>query len=84
MKRSTDRILTTHVGSLARPTRQLELLFAKELGKAYDAAEFAESTRSAVADVVARQVGCGIDIVCDGEQGKACFVEYAAAGHTGF
>ncbi len=40
MKRSTDRILTTHVGSLARPPGQLQLLFAKERGEPYDPSEF--------------------------------------------
>ena len=66
MKRSTDRILTTHVGSLARPDRQLELLFAKERGQPYDADEFETSTRQAVDQIVSRQAELGIDVVCDG------------------
>jgi len=84
MKCSSNRILTTHVGSLARPDRQLELLFAKERGESYDTAEFEESTRSAVDGIVARQVECGIDVVCDGEQGKASFITYAAERLAGF
>ncbi len=84
MKRSSDRILTTHVGSLARPDRQLELLFAKERGEPYDLAEFEASTRAAVGGIVARQAECGIDVVCDGEQGKASFITYAAERLAGF
>ncbi len=84
MKRSTDRILTTHVGSLARPERQLKLLFAKERGEDYDTAEFEESTRQAVDGIVAGQVKAGIDIVCDGEQGKSSFLTYIAERLSGF
>ncbi|MCA9231831.1 MAG: cobalamin-independent methionine synthase II family protein [Planctomycetales bacterium] len=84
MLRSTDRILTTHVGSLARPRSQLELLFAKERGEPYDAEQFAASTRQAVDDIVAGQVKAGIDIVCDGEQGKSSFLTYITERLTGF
>jgi 5-methyltetrahydropteroyltriglutamate--homocysteine methyltransferase len=84
MKRSTNRILTTHVGSLARPERQLELLFAKEHGEPYDASEFEQSTKLAVDQIVVRQDECGIDVVCDGEQGKASFITYAAERLAGF
>lgn len=84
MKRSTDRILTTHVGSLARPDRQLEFLFAKERGEKYDATEFEESTQQAVNDIVAGQVDAGIDVVCDGEQGKSSFLTYIAERLDGF
>ncbi len=84
MKRSSHRILSTHVGSLARPDRQLELLFAKERCEPYDLAEFEASTRAAVGGIVARQAECGIDVVCDGEQGKASFITYAAERLAGF
>jgi len=84
MKRSSDRILTTHVGSLARPRRQLELLFAKERGQSYDAAEFEASTRQAVEQVVAGQTAAGIDVVCDGEQGKSSFLTYISERLGGF
>ena len=84
MKRSTDRILTTHVGSLARPDGQLKLLFAKERGEPYDQAEFESSTRQAVDDIVAGQVKSGIDIVCDGEQGKSSFLTYITERLAGF
>lgn len=84
MLHSTDRILTTHVGSLARPDRQLELLFAKERGQALDADALATSTQQAVDRIVGLQADAGIDVVCDGEQGKASFVTYAAERLTGF
>ena len=66
MKHSTDRILTTHVGSLARPRNVLDLLRAKERGDAFDAALFESSVHDAVAEIVARQAEAGIDVVCDG------------------
>ncbi len=84
MKRSTDRILTTHVGSLARPAGQLKLLFAKERGESFDQAEFESSTRQAVDQIVAGQVKAGIDIVCDGEQGKSSFLTYITERLAGF
>ena len=84
MKRSTDRILTTHVGSLARPTRQLELLFAKERGEALDPGEFESSTAGAVDGIVASQIEAGIDVINDGEQSKASFLTYIAERLGGF
>ncbi|MCP4176015.1 MAG: cobalamin-independent methionine synthase II family protein [Fuerstiella sp.] len=84
MKRSTEKLLTTHVGSLARPDRQLALLFAKERGEAYEIAEFEASTRQAVDDIVKGQVKAGIDVVCDGEQGKSSFLTYIAERLEGF
>ncbi|MBP90124.1 MAG: methionine synthase [Planctomycetaceae bacterium] len=84
MKRSTDRLLTTHVGSLARPEGQLALLFAKERGEDYDTGEFETSTRQAVDDIVAGQINAGIDIVCDGEQGKSSFLTYITERLEGF
>jgi 5-methyltetrahydropteroyltriglutamate--homocysteine methyltransferase len=71
MKRSTDRILTTHVGSLIRPARLREFLSAKESGQAFDQAAYATCLRDCVADVVRRQAAIGIDVVSDGEFGKA-------------
>ncbi len=74
MKLSTDRILTTHVGSLPRPQPLVALLIKKDRNEPYDAAEFAALVRQAVADIVARQVKIGIDVVSDGEieQGRLC------------
>ena len=84
MRRSTDRILTTHVGSLARPRNVLDLLFAKERREEYDADLFESSMCDAVSDIVKEQVGVGIDIVCDGEQSKSSFLTYIAERLKGF
>src|SRR5262249_24843498 len=84
MKRSTERILTTHCGSLARPQDLLELMRAKASGQPYDHAGFASRVRSAVAEVVHKQVANGVDIVCDGEQSKAGFAVYVRERLAGF
>src|SRR5439155_978159 len=76
MKLSTERILTTHVGSLARPPDLFDMLAARASGQPYDAAAFEARVRQAVADVVRRQAELGIDIINDGEQGKPGFVAY--------
>src|SRR6266852_5281581 len=76
MQRSTQRILTTHVGSLARPHPLLKLLQAQVAGEAYDEQAFASLATQAVGDVVRQQAECGIDIVSDGEQSKAGFFGY--------
>lgn len=77
MKRSTERILTTHAGSLPRPDDLREMLVAKEEGRPYDKEAFAQRVRSAVAEVVERQIASGIDIVNDGEESKRSFTTYA-------
>ena len=84
MKRSTDRILVTHVGSLARPDDLWKMLNAKLEGQPYDQKAFAKQLRSAVAEVVKQQVDCGIDIVNDGELGKTNFSRYARERLSGF
>jgi 5-methyltetrahydropteroyltriglutamate--homocysteine methyltransferase len=84
MKRSTDRILTTFAGSLARPPDLLEMMKAKESGQPYDKKAYTERVRSAVAEVVRKQVEAGVDIVCDGEQGKPGFYAYVSERLTGF
>lgn len=76
MLRSTDRILTTHVGSLARPHALLELMREKEHGRPYDERRYDDEVRRAVQDVVDRQVEVGVDVITDGEMSKASFVSY--------
>src|ERR1700761_375254 len=78
MKRSTDRILTTHVGSLPRPDDLFALMADRMDGKPVDAKVYAERVRKAVADSVKQQVSAGLDIVSDGEMGKPSFITYAA------
>jgi 5-methyltetrahydropteroyltriglutamate--homocysteine methyltransferase len=84
MKRSTERILTTHVGSLARLDSLIPLLRLREHGQPYDREELARLVREAVTDVVQKQVEAGIDIVTDGEQGKASFFGYIVERFSGF
>ena len=84
MKRSTERILTTHVGSLARPDSLIPLLRLRERGEFYAREELARLVREAVTDVVRKQVEAGIDIVADGEQGKSSFYGYIVERFTGF
>src|SRR5215468_9731271 len=84
MKRSTDRILTTHVGSLARPDALVPVLAAKDRGQSYDREAYSRLVREAVADVVGRQTDAGVDVVTDGEQGKASFFGYIVERFDGF
>jgi 5-methyltetrahydropteroyltriglutamate--homocysteine methyltransferase len=84
MKHSTQRILTTHVGSLARADSLASLLRLKEQGQPYDRAELARCVREAVTDVVRKQVEAGVDIVTDGEQGKSGFFTYVVERFSGF
>ena len=84
MHRSTERIITTHVGSLARPTELLEMMRDREAGKPYDHAAFERQVLDAVADRVHRQVQCGLDVVTDGEMGKVSFLTYVKDRLAGF
>jgi 5-methyltetrahydropteroyltriglutamate--homocysteine methyltransferase len=79
MKRSEKRILTTHVGSLIRPK---SLLDAHKAG--LQSASYQQELKSAVADVVAKQVKAGIDVVNDGEYGKSGWANYSLERMTGF
>ena len=83
MKLSTDRILTTHVGSLPRPDDVAALLLKKEREEPYDAAELDVLVRQGVADIVARQHATGVDIVSDGEMSKIAYSTYAKDRLTG-
>jgi len=82
MKRSTERILTTHTGSLPRPDDLVELVYAKEDGR--NAPWLDERVRRAVVDVVERQVQTGIDAINDGEVSKPSYVTYVKDRLTGF
>ncbi len=76
MKRSTDRILTTHVGSLPRPDDLLALMAARMDGKPVDDGAYASTLRRATDDIVNKQIEVGLDIVNDGEMGKSSFITY--------
>ena len=80
----TDRILTTHVGSLPRSAAVTDLVFAAERGDAVDPAQFDEVIGAAVDAVVARQVAVGIDLVSDGEMSKISYATYIKDRISGF
>ena len=84
MKCSTERILTTHVGSLARPVDLLDLMKAKVNDEPYDEQVYAERIPSAVVDIVRQQVQSGIDVVTDGEQSKLGFSSYVGERLAGY
>jgi 5-methyltetrahydropteroyltriglutamate--homocysteine methyltransferase len=85
MKRSTDRILTTHVGSLIRPPALQEFLRARQTGKPIDQNAYGRCLRDAVAEVVSRQAAAGVDIVSDGEFGKSIsWSQYVLERLSGF
>ena len=84
MKTSTDRILTTHVGSIPRPENVRALLRARLGGQAIDEAELAARAAEAVAEVVRRQAEVGLDIISDGEMSKTSFLAYTDERLTGF
>ena len=84
MQTSTDRILTTHTGSIARPDDLIELMRAKENGQPYDREAFAGRATAAVEECVRRQVEVGLDVINDGEQGKSGFTTYLTERLAGF
>jgi len=84
MKRSVERILTTHTGSLPRPAKLVELMFAKEEGREVDARLLGERVRNSVREVVERQHAIGIDVVSDGEMSKPSYATYVTERLTGF
>jgi 5-methyltetrahydropteroyltriglutamate--homocysteine methyltransferase len=84
MKYSTERILTTHTGSLPRPAELQELLYAQERGEPFDQAIFEEKVRSAVRAAVHQQVAVGIDVINDGEMSKISYATYVKHRLTGF
>jgi 5-methyltetrahydropteroyltriglutamate--homocysteine methyltransferase len=83
MKRSTERILTTHVGSLIRPKQLLDQA-ATARQQPDQQAPYQDALRSATADVVQRQVKVGLDVVNDGEYGKSSWANYVLDRMTGF
>jgi 5-methyltetrahydropteroyltriglutamate--homocysteine methyltransferase len=84
MKRSTDRILTTHTGSLPRANDLTSLLEALDAGTIPEQAAFDARVRRAVGDIVRQQVDAGVDVVNDGEQGKVGYSTYVRHRLTGF
>ncbi len=84
MKTSTERILTTHVGSLPRPQDVVDLLFAQDRGEPVDQALFDSTMKRGVADAIQKQQESGVDIVSDGETSKISYATYIRHRLTGF
>jgi 5-methyltetrahydropteroyltriglutamate--homocysteine methyltransferase len=84
MKRSTERILTTHVGSLPRSQAVTDVLFARERGEVRDVAAAAATITQGVADAVRRQRASGVDVVSDGEMSKISYATYISERFNGF
>jgi len=84
MKRSSERFLTTHTGSLPRPDDLIQTMFAKDEGVSVDPAALAARIRSAVAEVVRKQTTAGVDIVNDGEFSKPSYATYIKDRLSGF
>ena len=84
MKRSTERFLTTHTGSLPRPDDLIRTMFAKEEGVPVDGAALAARIRAAVAEIVRKQAQAGVDIVNDGEMSKPSYATYVKDRLNGF
>jgi 5-methyltetrahydropteroyltriglutamate--homocysteine methyltransferase len=83
MKRSNQRILTTHTGSLPRPSDLVEALNAKELGRSYDDRQLNGRVSRAIAEIVQRQVDVGLDVINDGEHSKVSWMAYARGRLSG-
>jgi len=84
MKRSTERFLTTHTGSLPRPDDLIRMMYAKEEGVPVDPVALGKRVREAVAEVVEKQIEAGIDLVNDGEMSKPSYATYIKDRLAGF
>ena len=84
MKRSADRFLTTHTGSLPRPEDLIRMMYAKEEGVPVDPAALAQRVAAAVAEVAGKQAAAGIDVINDGEMSKPSYATYIKDRLSGF
>src|SRR5207247_7079573 len=84
MKRSTERFLTTHTGSLPRPEELVRMMYAKEEGVPVDPRALGARIRSAVEEVVRKQAAAGVDVVNDGEMSKPGYATYVKDRLDGF
>lgn len=84
MKRSTDRFLTTHTGSLPRPEDLIRMMYAREEGVPVDAAALSQRVAAAVDEVVGKQAAAGVDVINDGEMSKPSYATYIKDRLSGF
>jgi len=76
MQKNTDRILTTHVGSLPRPDRLIGTMTLMQTRDARPPADYAQQCADAVDEVVSKQVESGVDVISDGEMSKISYIGY--------
>lgn len=81
---STDRILTTHAGSLPRPPELLSELYAQEVGESVDTGKLVADVRAAVSETARKQLDAGVDVLNDGEVSKPSYATYVKDRLTGF
>ncbi|MPZ55080.1 MAG: hypothetical protein GEU91_01035 [Rhizobiales bacterium] len=84
MQRSTDRILTTHTGSLPRPPTVVDLMLAEKEHPGAHTAALDAAVRDAIAEVVEKQTACGLDVINDGEQGRTDYTVHVLDRLTGY
>src|SRR5689334_16317668 len=84
MKRSTERFLTTHTGSLPRPEDLIRMMYAKEEGVPVDPAALSARVAAAVQEVVQKQAAAGVDVINDGEMSKPSYATYIKDRLAGF
>ena len=84
MKRSTERILTTHTGSLPRPADLVDMLRRRDEGQALDQSAVDTRVRAAVREAVAKQSDAGVDVINNGERGKVAYSVYVKGRLSGF
>ena len=84
MKRSTERILTTHTGSLPRPDDLVSMVYTRERGESLDNAAFISRVREVTSDVIRKQLECGVDVINDGEVSKVGYSTYVKDRLSGF
>src|SRR2546430_16177498 len=84
MKRSTERFLTTHTGSLPRPEDLIRMMYAREEGVPVDPAALSKRVASAVEEVVHKQAEAGVDVITDGEMSKPSYATYIKDRLSGF
>ena len=83
MKRSSDRIITTHAGSLVRPPEIISIMRRIENGKSYDNDALSQHLTAGVAEVVKHQAEAGVDVPSDGEFGKRGWTQYVGERLSG-
>ena len=84
MQTSTDRILTTHVGSIPRPDELTDILYKIEFNEPYENNNFISLLKNSVANIVSNQLDWGLDIINDGEMGKTGYATYIQQRLDGF